>query len=80
MNTEIEKIVLENSGGYYAQRNNGTIQICASDGNQLFAIKTESIPFAPEPLFIVLQVYMNGRMKGIIETKNKVNDLIKLCL
>jgi hypothetical protein len=76
---ETEKIVLENTG-YYAQRHNGTIHLCATDGSQLFAIRTEAIEFASEPLFVVLQVYMNGRAKGMAETRYKINELIKLCL
>jgi hypothetical protein len=74
------KLILENSGGCWAQRIDGAIRIYGADGSLLFAIKTEAIEFASEPLFIVLQVYMNGRSKGIAETRHKINELIKLCL
>jgi hypothetical protein len=74
------KLILENSG-YFAQKGeDGTIRICAIDGVPLFAIKTEAIQYASEPLLVVLQVYLNGRAKGMAETRHKINELIKLCL
>jgi hypothetical protein len=63
---------------------NGIIHMLNSDGQQLFAVKAEHVPFNAPTLLVTLNLwYMawsGGRNQMQAELKSKISELVKLCL
>jgi hypothetical protein len=62
----------------------GIIHILNGDGQQLFAVKAEHIPFELPPLLVTLNLWFmafsNGRASMQDDVKNKALELLKLAL
>jgi hypothetical protein len=83
-----DRLDLLDDAGYYAQLENigkgKTIKIYAKDGTLLFGLNPEMIAFEAEVLTIAVQVYVmaynQAHKTGYEVCKNKLSELVKLCL
>ena len=77
------RLMLENSG-CYATKDDEAIRVFSKEGAELYGLSPKVIPYESKALFLTLQIYFmgynNGRAVGLAEARNKLTELIKLCL
>jgi hypothetical protein len=80
------RLELLSDEGYYAQLENEgkVIKIYGRDTTHLFGLNPDMIPFEVKPLTVAVQVYVmahnQGHRVGYDTCKNKVTEMLKLCL
>jgi hypothetical protein len=80
----IDRLQLAQTGCTATLDVEGVIHILNPDGQQIYAVKSDHVPFQTEPLLVTLNLWFmafnNGRVSMQNEVKAKVLDLLKICL
>lgn len=79
-----DRLVLGQTGCVATLDESAIIHILNQDGQQLYAVKAEHIPFEVPTLLVTLNLWFmawnNGRDAARTELKAKIAELVKLCL